>query len=76
MTRTVALGAPAAWQREIYDLVAEAQLAHELAAIELIKAHKPPESGDVGDLQKRVETLEKKLDRVMKHLEPTGGEIR
>ena len=27
MTRTVALGGPAAWQREIYDLVAEAQRA-------------------------------------------------
>jgi Xaa-Pro aminopeptidase len=27
MTRTVALGVPAAWQREIYDLVAEAQRA-------------------------------------------------
>ncbi|MEV0228964.1 Xaa-Pro peptidase family protein [Nonomuraea sp. NPDC050786] len=33
MTRTVCLGAPAAWQREIYDLVAEAQRAgrHALA---------------------------------------------
>ena len=27
MTRTVAVGAPAAWQREIYDLVAAAQRA-------------------------------------------------
>ncbi len=27
MTRTVALGAPAAWQREIYEIVAAAQLA-------------------------------------------------
>ncbi|WP_219471645.1 M24 family metallopeptidase [Nonomuraea rhizosphaerae] len=27
MTRTVALGEPAAWQREVYDLVAEAQRA-------------------------------------------------
>jgi Xaa-Pro aminopeptidase len=27
MTRTVAIGEPAAWQREIYDLVAQAQLA-------------------------------------------------
>jgi Xaa-Pro aminopeptidase len=33
MTRTVALGAPAAWQREIYDLVAAAQLAGIAAAI-------------------------------------------
>jgi Xaa-Pro aminopeptidase len=33
MTRTVALGAPAAWQREIYDLVAEAQLAGVTAAV-------------------------------------------
>ncbi|SEL24736.1 M24 family metallopeptidase [Nonomuraea pusilla] len=33
MTRTVCLGAPAGWQREIYDLVAEAQRAgrHALA---------------------------------------------
>ncbi|WP_345409688.1 M24 family metallopeptidase [Nonomuraea salmonea] len=27
MTRTVSLGPPAAWQRELYDLVAEAQRA-------------------------------------------------
>jgi len=33
MTRTVALGEPAAWQREIYDLVAAAQLAGVAAAI-------------------------------------------
>jgi len=33
MTRTVALGAPAAWQREIYDLVAAAQLAGIRAAV-------------------------------------------
>lgn len=32
MTRTVALGAPAGWQREIYDLVAAAQLAGLTAA--------------------------------------------
>ncbi|HEU5419761.1 MAG TPA: Xaa-Pro peptidase family protein [Streptosporangiaceae bacterium] len=32
MTRTVALGEPAAWQREIYDLVAAAQLAGVAAA--------------------------------------------
>jgi Xaa-Pro aminopeptidase len=32
MTRTVALGAPAAWQREIYELVAAAQLAGVAAA--------------------------------------------
>jgi len=32
MTRTVALGAPAAWQRDIYELVAGAQLAGVAAA--------------------------------------------
>ena len=32
MTRTVALGEPAAWQREIYELVAAAQLAGVMAA--------------------------------------------
>jgi Xaa-Pro aminopeptidase len=33
MTRTVALGEPASWQREVYDLVAAAQLAGVTAAI-------------------------------------------
>jgi Xaa-Pro aminopeptidase len=33
MTRTVALGQPAGWQREIYDLVATAQLAGVAAAV-------------------------------------------
>jgi Xaa-Pro aminopeptidase len=33
MTRTVALGEPATWQREIYDLVAMAQLAGVRAAV-------------------------------------------
>jgi Xaa-Pro aminopeptidase len=33
MTRTVALGPPAAWQREIYDLVAAAQQAGMAAAV-------------------------------------------
>ena len=33
MTRTVALGEPAEWQREIYDLVAAAQLAGIAAAV-------------------------------------------
>ena len=33
MTRTVALGQPAGWQREIYDLVARAQLAGVAAAV-------------------------------------------
>jgi Xaa-Pro aminopeptidase len=33
MTRTVALGQPAGWQREIYDLVAQAQLAGVAAAV-------------------------------------------
>lgn len=33
MTRTVALGEPASWQRDIYDLVAAAQLAGVAAAV-------------------------------------------
>jgi Xaa-Pro aminopeptidase len=33
MTRTVALGEPAAWQRELYELVLEAQLAGVAAAV-------------------------------------------
>ena len=33
MTRTVAIGEPAGWQREIYDLVAAAQLAGVAAAV-------------------------------------------
>jgi Xaa-Pro aminopeptidase len=33
MTRTVAVGQPAGWQREIYDLVAQAQLAGVAAAV-------------------------------------------
>jgi Xaa-Pro aminopeptidase len=33
MTRTVALGPPAAWQLELYELVAEAQLAGVAAAV-------------------------------------------
>jgi Xaa-Pro aminopeptidase len=33
MTRTVALGEPAAWQREIYELVSAAQLAGVVAAV-------------------------------------------
>lgn len=33
MTRTVAIGAPAAWQREIYQLVAEAQARGVAAAV-------------------------------------------
>jgi Xaa-Pro aminopeptidase len=33
MTRTMALGEPAAWQRDIYDLVATAQLAGVAAAV-------------------------------------------
>ena len=32
MTRTVAIGTPAAWQREIYQIVAEAQAAGVAAA--------------------------------------------
>jgi capsule polysaccharide export protein KpsE/RkpR len=56
--------------------VAEAQLAHELAALEWIKSHKDPEPADVPALQKRVEALEKRLDRVLRLLERTGGENR
>jgi Xaa-Pro aminopeptidase len=41
MTRTVALGEPAGWQREIYELVAEAQLAGVAAAVP---------GADVGDI--------------------------
>jgi Xaa-Pro aminopeptidase len=41
MTRTVALGPPAGWQLEIYDLVAEAQLAGVAAAVP---------GADVGDV--------------------------
>ncbi len=41
MTRTVALGQPAGWQREIYELVAEAQLAGVAAAVP---------GADVGDV--------------------------
>jgi|SRR5271165_1243678 len=41
MTRTVVLGEPAAWQREIYDLVAVAQLAGISAAVP---------GADVGDV--------------------------
>ncbi|MGH3564992.1 MAG: M24 family metallopeptidase, partial [Pseudonocardia sp.] len=33
MTRTVVLGPPAAWQRELYDLVAAAQIAGRAAAL-------------------------------------------
>jgi Xaa-Pro aminopeptidase len=41
MTRTIALGEPASWQREIYELVAAAQLAGILAAVP---------GADVGDV--------------------------
>jgi Xaa-Pro aminopeptidase len=41
MTRTVALGPPAPWQREIYDVVAAAQLAGAMAAVP---------GADVGDV--------------------------
>jgi Xaa-Pro aminopeptidase len=41
MTRTVALGEPAGWQREIYDLVAQAQLAGVAASVP---------GADVGDV--------------------------
>jgi RNA polymerase sigma factor (sigma-70 family) len=42
--------------------VAEAQLAHELAAVALLNAHKGQSPGDLEALQKRVETLEQKLE--------------
>jgi len=41
MTRTVAVGEPAAWQREIYDLVAAAQAAGVAAAVQ---------GADIGDV--------------------------
>jgi Xaa-Pro aminopeptidase len=41
MTRTVAIGQPGSWQREIYDLVARAQLAGVAAAVP---------GADVGDV--------------------------
>jgi hypothetical protein len=56
--------------------VAEAQLAHELAAIELLKAHKAAGSGEEEALQKRVEELEKQLEQVTKQLERAKREIR
>jgi hypothetical protein len=56
--------------------LAEAELAHELAAIELTKAHKAPGPGDVEALRKRVETLEEQLARVLKRLERTGIDKR
>jgi len=56
--------------------VAEAALAHEQAFAELLKAHKVPGPGDVEGLQKRVETLEKQLDRVIKLMEQRGIDIR
>jgi hypothetical protein len=52
---------------------AEAQLAHELAAIEWAKAHQAPAAGDVEALQKRVEALEKQLEDVRKHLDRSGN---
>jgi len=56
--------------------VAEAALAHEQAFAELLKAHKAPGPGDLEGLQKRVETLEKQLDRVMKLMEQRGIDFR
>ncbi|MFI5460475.1 MAG: RNA polymerase sigma factor [Isosphaerales bacterium] len=56
--------------------VAEAGLANEQAIAELLKAHKAPGPGDVEVLQKRVETLEKQLERVIKLMEQRGIDIR
>jgi RNA polymerase sigma factor (sigma-70 family) len=55
--------------------VAEAQLAREMAAALLLKAHKTPEPGAADGLQKRVESLEKQLEQIKKHLERTGVRI-
>jgi hypothetical protein len=55
--------------------VAEAQLANEKAIAELLTAHKAPQPGDVEVLQKRVGTLEKRLEQISKHLERTGLNI-
>jgi uncharacterized protein YhaN len=49
--------------------VAEAALAREIAAVDLVKAHKAPKEGDLGSLQKRVESLEKQLERILNYLE-------
>jgi hypothetical protein len=43
--------------------VAEAQLAHELAAVALLNAHKGQSPGDLQALQNRAETLEQKLEQ-------------
>src|SRR5262249_44977708 len=53
--------------------VAEAALAREIAAVELVKAHQQPQQADREGLQKRVEALEKQLDQIKKHLERTGA---
>jgi RNA polymerase sigma factor (sigma-70 family) len=55
--------------------VAEAALAREIAAVELVKAHKTAEPDEVEGLKKRVESLEKQLERIKKHLERTGVRI-
>jgi hypothetical protein len=52
--------------------VAEAALACETAAVDLVKAHKAPKEGDLGGLQKRVESLEKELEGIRKQLQKTG----
>jgi hypothetical protein len=52
--------------------VAEAMLAREIAAFDLVKAHQAAQPADNRELQKRVESLEKQLDEIKKHLERTG----
>jgi hypothetical protein len=56
--------------------VAEAQLARELAAVELIKAHRIPGAGDVEALQRRLEAVEKRLEEVVKRVERPGIDRR
>jgi hypothetical protein len=53
--------------------VAEAALAREIAALELVKAHQEPQQSDNEGLRKRVEALENQLDQIKKHLERTGA---
>jgi RNA polymerase sigma factor (sigma-70 family) len=49
--------------------LAEAHVARELAAVALLKAHKGEAPGDLEALKKRIETMEQKLEQVMKRLD-------
>jgi RNA polymerase sigma factor (sigma-70 family) len=52
--------------------VAEAQHRSDLAELELLQAQEPPKSEETAILEKRVDALEKKLDRVLKLLDGAG----